>query len=478
MLQKILERAKTQNLPILIYAHKNPDADAMASAKTLERFFKEHGISAQYILRSTPYTTYDSILGQVHPTNSNITENSISIILDTSTLEHVENDGFKASAPENTFIIDHHERKAASIEDSLGIPSENTLIDSTSSSTCEIIASKLHEMKLLNPDYSTMLLLGMCTDTGSFRYLKPDSLKNLLTLLQTGGNLSSVMQKSNEKQPLKAEVGLSKMLLNTKRVQVGSTYINILGLSYDQVDELSQKYGVLNPSQNIFRLYNIEDSSISIMLSEMTPGEYDCEFRSAMYNGNIDVATPAITLGGGGHHNASGCTLRTNDGLEKASKQLYSTVLSSPGVLETLTNFLPALNTPEDMRIMQILNDIDRFNKTASIQTVSELQTLFSSPAHYTRCYDSAKLVSFKDFLLRAEILAQIPDEDLDKKVVAVNLGQDFLEKVSSTHHASEEDLEKVLNTFEDIDVDEFSISLPSKNITIKPHDKDKEKEL
>jgi len=49
---------------------------------------------------------------------------------------------------------------------------------------------------------------------------------------------------------------------------------------------------------------------------------------------------------------------------------------------------------------------------------------------------------------------------------------------MNSTHHASEEDIERVLNTFKDIDVDEFSISLPGKSITIKPLDKSSERDF
>ena len=65
MLEVILRKAIQEKRPIRIYSHKNPDGDAVSSAKTLERFFREQGVDAKYIVRDKPNNFFQIFLDKL-----------------------------------------------------------------------------------------------------------------------------------------------------------------------------------------------------------------------------------------------------------------------------------------------------------------------------------------------------------------------------------------------------------------------------
>ncbi len=465
MLKKILEKSKKENKKIKIFSHTKPDGDAIASSKTLERFFKENGIDAKYIVTSKPNNAYSQLLGYTEQSKSSNESDYISIILDSSTLTHVENSGFKQPNPEDIYIFDHHEKPVGilSVEDELNVPKSNIFRNPNFSSTCEILAKELHYMKALNPDLSTMLLLGICTDTASFRHIKSDTLDNLKLLLKTGGNLARVQGILNRRRFLKSEVGLAKAFLGVQRIKVGNTYINYLGLNYEQVSELKEKYGISNIPKKIFKLANIEDSSINMVIAEEEPNKHECEFRSIAFCGDIDVFTFANKNGGGGHHNASGCTITSQETTNAVSRRLLEDITSSS--LEQLHSFSPAPKTENDRKLANLLSRINYFKRTPRLQDIDYLKTLLNTDVNYARTYEN--LISFKKFMLRNEILAHIPEEQLDSKNISLSFDKDFLELIKSKYGATIHDLLDATDIFKELSIDSTTIHLDNNKTII-----------
>lgn len=458
MLKRILEKAQKENKKIKIIAHKKPDGDAVASSKTLERFFKENGIDAKYIVTSRPNNAYVPLLGYTEQSKDFDKSECISIILDTSTLAHAENTSYRSSRPEDIYIFDHHEKPVGtpSIEEDLHLPKENIFRNPKFSSTCEILGKELHYMKALNPDLSTMLLVGMCTDTASFRHLKPSTFENLKLLLKTGGNLSRVQGILNKRRPLKSEVGLAKAFLGVQRIKVGNTYINYLGLDNKQVKELQEKYGISAIPKKIFKLANIEDTSINMVIAEEAPNKYECEFRSISFCGDIDVFSIANNHGGGGHHNASGCTIPSQDSISTISRKLLEELTTSS--LEKLHDFTPDPKTENDKKLSNLLTRIDYFRRTPKIQDIDYIQNLLKSGVNYTRTYEN--LISFKKFMLRNEILSHIPDDQLESSKLSLTFDKDFLEKMKLKYDATPQDLFSATDIFKELAVESTTIHI------------------
>ncbi len=465
MLKRILEKAQKHHKKIIIIAHKKPDGDAVASSKTLERFFKSNKIDAQYVVTSRPNNAYVPLLGYTEQSKNPSNDECISIILDTSTLAHAENNLFKSSKPEDIYILDHHEKAPGTpaIEEDLKVPKENIFRNPKFSSTCEIIAKELHYMKALNPDLSTMLLVGMSTDTASFRHLKPGTLDNLKLLLKTGGNLSRVQGILNKRRSLKSEVGLAKAFLGVQRIKVGNTYINYLGLENDQLKELKEKYGVTNIPKKIFKLANIEDTSINMIIAAEETHKYECEFRSISFCGDIDVFPLANNNGGGGHHNASGCTISSQDSLSSVSRKLLEEITQSS--LEQLHNFTPAPDSPNDKKLAALLSHSNYFKRTPRAQDLDSMQSLLKTGVNYERVYEN--LISFNKFMLRNELLAHIPDDQLNSPNISLTLDEEFLNGIKLKYGATTKDLLDAADILKELAVDSTTIIIPGSKVVV-----------
>ena len=171
MIERIIEKAKKENKKVYIYAHKFPDGDAISSSQAIVQYLKRFNIESEYVV-TKPIYSYTGIVGKI-PTMQEVDANSISIIVDTSTLSYAENNLFKNSIPENIFIIDHHVKDTGNscIEDELNIPPQNVIRDDSASSTCEILVSEFEKEKV-DPKIANMLTLGLMTDTARLKFIK------------------------------------------------------------------------------------------------------------------------------------------------------------------------------------------------------------------------------------------------------------------------------------------------------------------
>lgn len=50
MIEEIIEKAKKENKKVYIFAHKNPDGDAIGSSRALAEHLKLQGIEAKYVV--------------------------------------------------------------------------------------------------------------------------------------------------------------------------------------------------------------------------------------------------------------------------------------------------------------------------------------------------------------------------------------------------------------------------------------------
>lgn len=431
ILKRIIEKAKREHKAVNIYAHKAPDGDAIASSKALEKVLQDNGIKARYIVKSPRVNNrYSKIVGETKQFQGRVNRNDISVILDTSTTDHVENRLYTFSRPEDTFVIDHHEieTESACIEKDLRLHKENVLRNPEASSTCEILAEQMKDIGLLNKNGATQLLVGLWTDTAKFRYTKSNSINSLNMLLENGADFESVKRCLEAKRPLMPEVGVAKALLHTKRIKVGNTYLNYFGLDNETVKNLEEKYRTQFIQKKIFKILETENTALAVAIAENSPNEFLCEFRSSRNIGNVDVFSVATSMGGGGHYNASGCTVKSAKGLDKVSREVLTKLTDS--CLPTLAR----VEVPQESK-----ND---------------------------NIYDAK--ISFETLMVRSSILAQIPEDQLRNRRINFKLNKNFLDRMKTEYGASEEDVLSQIELFKEVNVDYVSIMTPDgKNISI-----------
>ena len=461
MIKEIIEKAKKDNKKVYIYAHKFPDGDAISSSRAVAEYLRNEGIDARYVV-TNEVRAYEQIVGNI-PVTTSVDKDSISIILDTSTVSYAENRLFKNSSLENTYVIDHHEKVegAPCIEDELGLSSDNVLRNSGASSVCEILVNELEKEKI-SPKIANMLALGLLTDTAKLKFLKEDTLQNLSKLMDLGADYNQVLSFCSRKSNLREEVGLAKALLKTKVFPIGDTFGMILSIDNKEVDNLSRTFGVRNPQKKIFKMGDIENCSFTCMFAENTKGEYNVEFRSTPVYGNFNVLELATSHGGGGHYSASGCAFKASDGytinsIEEKLKQEASALYSKQAT------DLPQISLSEcDVELIKILDATDRLTKGVTKEVLAKVDSLVKAGANYDYSFKTFK--SFGKFMLQNGLLSKIPADVYSQRqpVVDISLSNQDMDILTKEYNMSEEDILGAIDIFSGIFINFASITLPS----------------
>ncbi len=452
MIEKIIEKAKSQNKIVYIYAHKFPDGDAINSSCAVVEYLKSHGIKSKYVV-TRDIKQDDSII----PPTKFVEKNSVSIILDTNSVCYAENRLFTYSKPENIYVIDHHQKAndTKCIEDELNIPSENVIRDSNSSSTCEILVNEFDREKV-SPNIANMLTSGLLSDTGKLRFLKSDTLLNLSKLLEIGADYEEISKSSNRKSYLNNEVGLAKILLSTKKFDIGNTFGIIASVNNQQANSYIKSHGLRNIQKKIFKMSDIENCSFNCMIAEIFPGQYEVEFRSNTVYGDFNVFDLAKELGGGGHPYASGCTIKSKNPIEDT---LVETIQSKYTSYHSTTT--PILSN-SDLELSKILDSTDRLTKNVSTEILSRVDELVKNGANYE--YVFKKYKTFERFMLENEILSKVPEDKLFEPMPSlnINLSSQDLSTLMQKYNTSERDILDIISVFSDISITSASISLPN----------------
>lgn len=487
MIQEIIQKAKTENKKVYIYAHKFPDGDAISSSCAVQTYLQNEGIDAKYVV-TNEIRSFKQIVGEV-PVTKEVDDNGISLILDTSTVDYAENDLFKKSERKDIYVIDHHEKleDAVCIEDELGIPDENVIRNPNASSTCEIIANELQQEKI-STQIADMLLLGLLTDTAKLRYIKQDTLQNLSKLIECKANYQDIIKLCNRKSNLKDEVGIAKTLLRTKTFPIGDTFGMILPINNGQVNNLNRTYGIRNVQKRIFKMADIKNCSFMCMLAQNTQDKYDVEFRSTKTCKNFDVAKLAIHHNGGGHYNASGCSIKIEENEEKPIGELLKQ--------EALDLYeKQSTNTPkkelsnEDIELAKILSKTRRLTEKITPEILEKAEELIKSGADYDYVFQTVGITpkklledeslaksrtngdymlkierSLKSFRIQNEILSLIPYNVYNQRNPNVNvkLSQQDVEILTKKYKITENELLHSISTFSNINIESATISLPN----------------
>lgn len=461
MIEKIIERAKKENKKVYIYAHKFPDGDAISSASAIVKYLKSNGVDASYVV-TNPVYSFSQIVGEI-PTTNSVDDGSISLIVDTSTLDYAENKLFMKSSPENMFVIDHHTKAKgmSCIEDELNIPEGNVIRNSSASSTCEILVKDFERNKI-SRSIANMLTLGVMTDTAKLKFLKPDTLQNLRTLLEIGVDYRHIVSICTRKSNSRDEVGLSKIFLNAQKVDIGDTFGIVLPIDNETVTSMNSQYRLRALQKKIFKMSDITNCSFNCMFAENTPGEFDLEFRSSSVYGNFDVQKLATMYGGGGHYNASGCHLSQKNGytfetISSAINQYVSDMYS-----EQATGLEPITLTDADTELVAILHETDRLTKGVTPSILSKVDELKKNGANYD--YTFQKFKTFERFMLENEILSRTPNAVLSQRIPTVNitLSLQDVDTLSQRYNVGEDELLSIIDTFSNINIQSASILLPN----------------
>ncbi len=172
-LRRFLEGSRDKSF--LLLCHHNADPDSLGSAIAFSRYLASLGIKNR-IGVSQSVSSYAKRLLQFAEVeiNPEVREDVV-VIFDTSSMEQLE----PIRIPENktVILIDHHLEKKAPIRAHIAI------IDSSRTSTAEIVWELFRYFGFYDETSAKVLLAGILTDTANFRFASARTFKTVWEIL-------------------------------------------------------------------------------------------------------------------------------------------------------------------------------------------------------------------------------------------------------------------------------------------------------
>ena len=283
----------------LITSHESPDPDAVGSSLALANYLAARGKDVTvYLCDPVPENCAflpmaDLVLGELPDKDFDVC-----FVLDVGEFRRCGK-AVTSSQRIGRFVnIDHHLGC-----DLFGL---HNLIDPKASATAaliyRIIKAAGHEV-----DYPTALCIytAILSDTGSFHYSNsdPEAFAIAGEMIAKGVNAWDVNENLYESEP-RQRIALLALALSDLTVSPTGEYASVTVTL-----EMYRQTGSSAEDTDRFINYprSIRGVQVALFFREISEGLFKVGFRS---KGKVDVAAVSAHFGGGGHHNAAGCTVK------------------------------------------------------------------------------------------------------------------------------------------------------------------------
>lgn len=286
----------------LIITHANPDGDAIGSALGLYLALSSAGLTVD-VCDKDGVPDYLNFCPGSEAMKIDFNENDYDgfFILDCGdkamTRMH-ETHPRMLSAEVMKINVDHH-----ASNDNFG---NINFVATDACSTTQILFHLIQSLGIrITPDIATALLLGICTDTGSFMHQNttPQTYLDAGALVKLGGNISKIAQNVFRSYEFKTLKLWGRVLQDLHVTPEGAA---IVGVHRDEYETLgaarSDLAGVID------YINAMPEAQYSVMLSEDEKGNVKASLRTR--KDDVDVNALAKQFGGGGHVKASGFTVK------------------------------------------------------------------------------------------------------------------------------------------------------------------------
>ena len=294
---KVIKKSKT----FFIAGHQKPDGDSIGSALALASVLKRLGkkVTVACADEIPSFLTFLNGVKQIKKSVPKASKYDCAIILESVNFARM-GDLISPQQAKEIINIDHHP-----VFNNFG--TVNYVVPS-SSSTAELILNVFEEMKIkLTKDEAECLYVGILTDTGRFQQLNTTQNSHIAAakLMAFGVIPDAVKKKIYDTNSL-AAVKLLGMAISTMQTDFNGRFAYIL-----LTKAMLKKSGV-NPSE-LEALVNwtlaVEGVKAGALFKEINKNETKVSFRSAA---GVNILPIAQKLGGGGHKNAAGCSVKAN----------------------------------------------------------------------------------------------------------------------------------------------------------------------
>ncbi len=283
------------NDKFFLATHINPDGDAIGSAVALGLALRRMGKEVTVFDRDGVPGVCGFLPGSGMVTDvarAEDTSEATLILLDCNTPERA---GLKDIAFDRSVVIDHHRT-----ESSFG---DVRWVDTGEPATGSMVYRLLLALGLdITPDIATNLYAAIAIDTGVFRYgnTTAEVLETAALLVRAGADPVDITERLyNSWSPDRYRL--------LSLTQASLSLHGPVAVSTVTLDMFSETGTTGEDTENFVNYPLVMDTvKVSVMLKEKEGGIWKVSLRS---KGDIDISKVAVQYSGGGHRNASGCSL-------------------------------------------------------------------------------------------------------------------------------------------------------------------------
>jgi bifunctional oligoribonuclease and PAP phosphatase NrnA len=304
--------AKAEHL--LVTAHARPDGDAIGGLLACWMMLQRMGKRADMALSDRVPFIYRNLpcAAQIGHWNRVEGDYDTVILLECDGLERTRLEGL-----ENRFLInlDHHTSGRAF--------AHVNWIDSNACAVAEMVYHLAGAARIdITPDMATCLYTAVLSDTGSFCYEGTDAhtFELARNLVRHGADPVLIAQEVYFSNPAAKILLLGAALANLQ-------HDGCLGWLWVTQNDMERTHAAEEDCEGIVNYaIGIRGIEVAVFLRELRDHRVRLSLRS---KGRVNVASIAERFGGGGHENASGCTL---DGpLPAATEQILQYLRAEMG---------------------------------------------------------------------------------------------------------------------------------------------------
>ena len=288
-----------QGTSFLITSHESPDPDAVGSSLALANYLCARGKDVTVYL-CDPVPENCAFLPMADQVYSELPDRDFDVcfVLDVGEFRRAGEAVTSSRRISRLVNIDHH----------LGCETfgVHNLIDPKASATAALIY-RIIKAAGDEADYPTALCIytAILSDTGSFHYSNsdPEAFAIAGEMISKGVSPWDVNENLYESEPLQ-RIALLALALSDLTVSPSGEYASVT-VTLDMYRQTGSTAEDTDRFINYPR--SIKGVQVALFFREVSEGLFKVGFRS---KGKVDVSAVSAHFGGGGHHNAAGCSVK------------------------------------------------------------------------------------------------------------------------------------------------------------------------
>ncbi|MGC4932641.1 DHH family phosphoesterase [Gordonia sp. DT30] len=282
---------------VTILCHIRPDADTIGSGLALGLALDRLGMEVEVAHpgpESLPVALAELPGHKLLVDGVAVRGHDLVVSVDAASEERLGELEPRFASADTTVVIDHHVSNSGF--------GDLDFIDADADCTAVLVLRVLDDLGVdLDEDIATCLYAGLTTDTGSFRWARPDSFRVAARLLDAGVDSRTWSRRLLDTHPF-GWLSMVSTILGT--AQLDRSACGGEGLVYAVVDHQALAGMSWEESESVIDIVRTTaEAEVAAVFKEITAGRWTVSLRS---KSTVDLVPIAQAHGGGGHRQSSG----------------------------------------------------------------------------------------------------------------------------------------------------------------------------